>query len=162
MKRGKKLLIISHCIINQNSVVEPLARAKGAFPIVEKLLEEGIGLIQLPCPEFKFLGPLRKPMSKEEYDSKEFRELCRKLFVDTLEDLKKYLQSGYELKGILGIKHSPTCSIRENQGIFMEEIFSMLKEEGINIKAYDIPENYEESQDFSQLFSEIKENLDLI
>lgn len=50
MKRNKKLLIVSHCIINQNSVVEPLARAKGAFPVIIKLLEEEIGIIQLPCP----------------------------------------------------------------------------------------------------------------
>ena len=139
MLRDKKLILLSHCILNQNSVVLPLARSKGGFPIAKSLLDEGIGIIQLPCPEFKFLGPERKPMSKEEYDSPEYRTLCRDLFIPILEDIKKYLAQDYSLVGIMGINESPTCSITGNRGIFMEEIFSMLNGESIDINHFEIP-----------------------
>ena len=139
MLRDKKLILLSHCILNQNSVVLPLARSKGGFPIAKSLLDQGIGIIQLPCPEFKFLGPERKPMNKEEYDSPEYRTLCRDLFSPILEDIKKYLAQGYSLVGIMGINESPTCSITGSRGIFMEEIFSMLNGEAIDITHFEIP-----------------------
>jgi predicted secreted protein len=139
MLRDKKLILLSHCILNQNSVVLPLARSKGGFPIAKSLLDQGLGIIQLPCPEFKFLGPERKPMNKEEYDSPEYRTLCRELFAPILEDIKKYLAQDYSLVGIMGINESPTCSITGNRGIFMEEIFSMLNGEAIDINHFEIP-----------------------
>ncbi len=161
MLRSKKIVLVSHCVINQNSVVMPLGRAKGAFPIVNTLLDQGIGIIQLPCPEFKFIGPSRKPMSKEDYDTFEYRELCKNLFIPVLEDLKKYIDSGYTLTGIIGINHSPTCSISGERGIFMEEIFEMLESEGLNIKYFEIPTDYTEDDDFTILSNKLKSYLGL-
>jgi predicted secreted protein len=145
MKRSKRIVMVSHCILNQNSVVKPLARAKGAFPISKMILEEGVGIIQLPCPEFKYLGLDRKPMSKEEYDSKDYRNLCRKLFNSICEDLQKYIESGYDFIGIVGINHSPTCSISSNMGIYMEEIFEILQSMNIEFKTFEIPTDYDEN-----------------
>ncbi|MGL4453248.1 MAG: CD3072 family TudS-related putative desulfidase [Sarcina sp.] len=142
MKRSKELVIVSHCVLNQNSVVEGLARAKGGFKIVEDILCSGLGIIQLPCPEFKFLGIKRKGQSKEEYDTKEYRELCKNLFIPILEDLKQYRENGYEVKKIIGINQSPTCSISGKRGIFMEEIFKMLEEASFNLEYEEILEDY--------------------
>lgn len=151
MLRDKKLILLSHCILNQNSVVLPLARSKGGFLIAKLLLDQGIGIIQLPCPEFKFLGPQRVPMNKEEYDSPDYRVLCRHLFTPILEDIKKYLAQDYSLVGILGINESPTCSITGKRGIFMEEIFAMLNDEAIDINYFDIPSDYSEDMNFTDL-----------
>ena len=156
MLRDKKLILLSHCILNQNSVVLPLARSKGGFLIAKSILNEGIGIIQLPCPEFKFLGPQRKPMSKEEYDSPHYRDLCRDLFTPILEDIEKYLAQDYSLVGIVGINESPTCSITGKRGIFMEEIFTMLKEQDININYFEIPTDYAEDTDFTVLYDNLK------
>lgn len=155
MLRQKKLLIVSHCLLNQNSVVKPLARAAGAFPVIQHILNKGIGIIQLPCPEFKYLGPERQPMSKEQYDSSEYRKLCKDLFIPVLEDIKKYLKSGYDLIGILGINHSPTCSLSGSRGIFTEEIFKILEEENIDIKTFEIPTDYNEKSNSLKLFEEL-------
>ncbi|MFD3157043.1 CD3072 family TudS-related putative desulfidase [Haloimpatiens sp. FM7330] len=152
MKRNKKLILISHCILNQNSVVKPLARAKGAFPIIKSFIDEGVGIIQLPCPEFKFLGPNRKPMSKEEYDTPQYRELCRNLFLPILEDIKKYIENGYELQTIIGINQSPTCSITGKRGVFMDEIFKILEKENIHIDSLEIPTDYTEDSDPTSLW----------
>ena len=142
MLRSKELVIVSHCVLNQNTVVDGLARAKGGFKIVERLLNEGVGIIQLPCPEFKFLGLKRKGQSKAEYNVKEYRELCRNLFIPVLEDIKEYIENGYEVKKIIGINQSPTCSITGTRGIFMEEIFRMLQMENIELKYEEIPVDY--------------------
>ena len=161
MLRDKKLVLLSHCILNQNSVVLPLARSKGGFLIAKSLLDEGVGIIQLPCPEFKFLGPERKPMNKEEYDSPEYRSLCRNLFTPILEDIKKYLAQDYSLLGIIGINESPTCSITGKRGIFMEEIFAMLDAEALNINYFEIPTDYEGDMDFTDLYNNLKISLNI-
>lgn len=162
MYRSNKIILVSHCLLNQNAVVPPLARAKGGFPIVKALIEEGLGILQLPCPEFKFLGPKRKPMTKEEYDTMEYRELCKSLFKPVLEDIKIYLKAGYELKGIIGIKESPTCSLSEERGIFMEEIFKALEVEKIEVKYFEIPTTYTEDADYSEIYSKLIMDLELL
>lgn len=144
MFRDKKFIIVSHCVINQNSVVMTLARAKGSFEFVKKIIDEGIGIVQLPCPEFKYLGLKREGMTKEQYNTLEYRELCKNLFIPILDDVREYLNNGYEFMGILGINESPTCSITGERGIFMEEIFKALENEGINPKIYEVPCDYEE------------------
>lgn len=160
MNRGKRLVLTSHCILNQNSVVSPLARAKGPFYIVNMLVEKGIGIIQLPCPEFKYLGLGRKPMSKEEYDVPEYRELCKKLFQPFIEDLREYLKNGYEILGIIGVKESPTCSISGNRGIFMEEIFKALKEEDIKLNYFEIPPTELDNQ-WEEIIEDVKKKLNI-
>lgn len=160
MKRGKRLVLTSHCILNQNSVVCPLARAKGPFYIVNMLVEEGIGIIQLPCPEFKYLGLGRKPMSKEEYDSPEYRKLCQRLFQPFIEDLREYLKNGYEILGIIGVNQSPTCSISGNRGIFMEEIFKALNEEGVKLNYYEIPPTELDNQ-WEKIIEDVKIKLNI-
>ena len=56
MERSKRIVFVSHCILNQNTVVEPLARSRGAYgDIVRLLVDKGIGIHQMPCPEFRHL-----------------------------------------------------------------------------------------------------------
>lgn len=161
MLRDKKIILVSHCILNQNSVVLPLARSKGGFLIIKMLLDQGIGIIQLPCPEFKFLGIQRKPMDKEDYDIPEYRTLCVNLFSHILDDIKEYIAQGYSLLGILGINESPTCSITGKRGIFMEEIFDMLTKQDINIQYFEIPVGYTEDMNLTDLYSNLKISLNI-
>lgn len=146
MLRDKSLVIICHCVINQNSVVIPLARAKGSFNFVKQLIDEGLGIIQLPCPEFKHLGITRKPMEKEEYDTKEYRSLCKDLAISAVNDIEVYLNEGYEIKGIVGIEESPTCSISGKRGIFMEELLGELGKRNIQLSYVEVPADYSEKK----------------
>lgn len=145
MKREKKLILLSHCIINQNSVVLPLARAKGPFPFVETIIKNNIGIYQFPCPELKYRGLNRIPTSKEEYDTPEYRDLCTSLNKDIILDLIEYIRNDYEVIGIIGIKHSPTCSISQKRGIFMEELFKILDKNNITIPYIEVSEEYPNS-----------------
>lgn len=154
--RSKRIILVSHCILNQNSVVEPLARAKGAFKFTKEIIDSGIGIIQLPCPEFRFLGITRKPMEKQEYDTSEYRRLCQKLFEPIYEDLIHYMKNGYKFCGIIGINQSPSCSITGTRGIFMEEIIKILQEDGIEPNYLEVPENYNDEDNAEAIYEDLK------
>ena len=45
-------MALAHCILNANAKVAGIAQTPGAIPvIVEGLLRDGVGIVQLPCPE---------------------------------------------------------------------------------------------------------------
>lgn len=125
MKRSKKILLVSHCIFNQNVVIEEEARALGAIPsAVDWINEEGLGVVQLPCPEFTFLGLERPSMTYEQYNNEPYREHCRKILRPVIEQILEYVHCGFEITGILGIKSSPSCD--HSRGVFMEELRELL------------------------------------
>lgn len=126
MRRGKRVLLVAHCVLNQNAVVPPLARAPGALvPAIEPALEAGIGLFQLPCPEMAFGGLSRASMTREEYDTLEYRRLCARLARRVVDDLEPLLADGCRVVGVLGIGGSPSCSVEASHGILMEELFKL-------------------------------------
>jgi len=157
MNRSKRIIFLSHCILNQNTVVYPLARAKGAYrQIIDNIMDLGIGIHQLPCPEFIYLGLNRKPMNKEEYDNKEFRLICKDISMETIKVMKEYMDNGYEVIGLLGINQSPTCSIRAERGILMEEILAVCKEAEVDINTLDVSINYVDGEDNTTDIEDLK------
>lgn len=100
MKRNKKIIVTSHCVLNQNAVVAELARSNGVMTsVIEWSHEQGYGIIQLPCPEFTFLGPERPPMTVEQYDTPEFHAHNRKILAPVIEQLQVYQNHGYTIVG---------------------------------------------------------------
>lgn len=132
MKRSKKILLVSHCIFNQNVVIEGEARAFGAIPsAVDWIKEEGLGVLQLPCPEFTFLGLQRPSMTYEQYNTEEYREHCRSILQPVISQIQEYVRCGFEITGILGIKSSPSCD--HSRGVFMEELRELLVKNNLPI-----------------------------
>ncbi|PKK39584.1 hypothetical protein ABB02_01144 [Clostridiaceae bacterium JG1575] len=156
--RSKKILFCSHCVLNQNTVVTPLHRARGAFPeTVKVLLEEGIGLVQLPCPEFLALGDARAPMDWAAYNSLAgYRPFCRTLAESYADLAKTYDDSSLELLGILGIQASPTCSLFGTRGVFMEEFIESLKRRRLEPKGLEIPIDHEEGRECEAFLSALR------
>ncbi|MBO0960496.1 hypothetical protein J1P26_12400 [Neobacillus sp. MM2021_6] len=133
MQRSKKILLVSHCILNQNTVIVDEARAEGAvLSAVEWAMKEGYGFLQLPCPEFTFLGLNRPSMTYEQYNTPEYREHCRKILNPVLLQAEDYLKNDYDIIGLLGIQSSPSCD--PTRGIFIEELTAMFGEKGITLK----------------------------
>lgn len=156
MERKKEIVFISHCILNQNTVVSPLARSEGAYiDIVDLIIKKGIGIHQLACPEFRMLGIHREPMTKDEYDSEEYRKLCRDISLDTISILKEYKEKNYKLLALIGINNSPTCSIKNEKGILMEELISLLEENNLEIPFIDVPTNYQDGERDKKFIKEL-------
>lgn len=156
MDRSKRVIFTSHCILNQNTVVYPLARAKGAYSeIIKSILDKGIGIHQLPCPEYRHLGIERKPLSKSEYDTEEFRTLCKYISSDTIKVMKEYLHNDYEIVGLIGINQSPSCSIRGVRGILMEELLDLAEAEGISLNTIDVSDKYVDGKENKEFLEEL-------
>lgn len=157
MHRKRNIILVSHCILNQNTVVEPLARSEGPYyNIIKEIIDKGIGIHQIPCPEFKYLGLKREPMTKEEYDTKSYRQICRDISKDTIDILKEYIENDYNIVGLIGVNKSPTCSVRDRQGIYIEEFTRLLKENNLHIKMIDLPTNYKDGKGSKEFIKELR------
>jgi len=133
--------------LNQNAVVHGLERAKGAFPLVEEILKRGIGIIQLPCPEFLYLGSNRPSMNKAEYEkTKGYTEHCRRILEPVFWQLEEYQKNGYSYIGVLGIQESPSCSLSSPPGILMEKYMEEMERRNWTQACFEVPVFYDEEE----------------
>lgn len=174
MRRSGKIILVAHCMLNPNAKVKGLAITPGALPIAGEIIKDGIGIIQLPCPEQSCFGSLRWGATKEQYDTLGYRKKCRALLSDIAEQIAEYLRCGYSVIGALGMNGSPTCGVEytcagfeggelsmmvglpqcslcEGQGVLFEELSSMLAETGISIPMAGIDESSPEQADWNAL-----------
>ncbi|MGC8843050.1 MAG: CD3072 family TudS-related putative desulfidase [bacterium] len=147
MLRSKQIIVVHHCLLNQNARAKGLAKGRGAMEVVMEEIRKGKGIYQIPCPELRYLGVDRNSMTKSQYDTPSFRKICRKIAVEVAEDLSRFLSSGYEIEAIYGVEGSPSCGVNtthitvegeerevEGSGILVEEMMKALEEKGIKIK----------------------------
>jgi len=145
-KRSGKIALVAHCTLNQNSRVLGLAeRSNVITEIVEFLMRNDIGIIQMPCPELAYAGILRLPQTKAQYDNVMFRRHCRKIAEELANQIREYEKSGIKLKLVIGVDESPSCGVNETSGIFMEELRFALSETRISTPFYGI--NYKRLKD---------------
>lgn len=131
--RSRTILVTSHCILNQNAVVQPLARARGAMVgAVSWASDRGYGIVQLPCPEFAFLGPNRPGMSVEQYDTPQFRAQNRRLLAPVVEQLLVYQENGYTIVGGMFVEDSPSCDPR--RGVWVDDFLAAAHEAGLRVE----------------------------
>lgn len=144
MKRSKKVVFVSHCLLNQNTM--PLGKesyAGSVKDLLELFSEAGIGIIQLECPQMNYNSVLdRKPATKILNENNGFRESCRKLSSSILEKVELYLKSNYKVIGILGVEFSQTCGVHQvrngsrntpGKGVFMEELETEMQKKNFQI-----------------------------
>ncbi|MDF2876598.1 MAG: hypothetical protein K0R22_3281 [Sporomusa sp.] len=147
MFRQNKLAIVSHCVLNQNSVVQPLARSGGSFRrLVSILSQADLGIYQLPCPELIYAGMTRKPQTYEEYNTPAFEAVCRQAADRVLQDLDNFQAVGCDVCLLLGIRRSPTCSLTEISGHLFRLLLPELIRRFPNMLILDVPPDYSEGQ----------------
>lgn len=139
-----KVLVLSHCLLNKGTrwwqEGKPPERNIGlAREIIEYALRHNIGLVQMPCPEFTFLGNPRPSRTKDEYEALEgFREHCEKLARAVAEQVRSLItmsrNPSIQIVAIVGVKRSPSCAVRSaiskrpetpnqcGKGIFIEAL----------------------------------------
>jgi predicted secreted protein len=144
MERGNKIVLVSHCILNQSA--RPVGREKYSGvvkEILELFTESGVGIIQIPCPQLEFNEGLnRKSNSKDCYDNTCFRSKCQKLSCNVIQMIESYVKKNYEILGILGIEQSSTCGVYQVQngkrsvpgkGIFIEELEKEMEKKNFQV-----------------------------
>ena len=124
-KRSKRVLLIAHCILNQNAKIDRCAHYPGAMrEVAQLLIDAGIGVLQMPCPELLCLGLDRQvelglhPTIESEdtrvarrMQEDQARAICRRVADDLVCQLIEYRKNKFELVGVVGINGSPTCGV---------------------------------------------------
>jgi hypothetical protein len=125
--------VVSHCILNQNAVVQPLARSGGVMrSAVDWALSSGYELYQLPCPEFRFAGPNRAPASFDDYNTTGFHKSNAQLLAPVIRQLLRYQAAGYEIVGGLHVQGSPACD--PDTGNWITDLLDAAAAAGIRIR----------------------------
>ena len=65
--RGRRVAVVCHCLLNANSKVEGLSQYAGVHPVIGRLAEAGVGIIQMPCAEMTACGMRRWGQTREQY-----------------------------------------------------------------------------------------------
>ncbi len=155
---AKKVALVAACYLN------PWSRYDSKWPdhylnFIKFFWDHNIPFMQMRCPEELYMGFDRMPATKDMYNTKEFRRICR----NQVE--KQILPMVSPLRGQLfyvGVQKSPSCActittvgpdienakIVSGQGILVEELVKILDEKGKKITLVDLKFK---NRDFSAL-----------
>ena len=162
----KYILTVSHCILNNASkVAQDEAFLEEEYrerdKLISQVMDKGVQMLQLPCPEFMMYGSKRWGHVKDQFDNPFFRQECRRMLEPVMLQLKEYASDSkrFSLLGVVTVEGSPSCggnltcragwggelqadtvnalidSVRmaEEPGVFMEELRAMIKDSGLNV-----------------------------
>jgi len=151
--RSMKVILVSHCVMNQNSrsptcATCPIAEAE----FITGLIERGVGIIQMPCPELMVIGLARggDDEIRVALDKAPGRAACRKMCEDVVYQIKQYQNCDVQVLGVFGKEGSPSCGVettyydgkeRPGKGIFIEELSDELEQEGIDLPVVQFQDN---------------------
>jgi predicted secreted protein len=115
----QKIIFVSHCICNTASKV--VLFNKDEIEAEEALrrrfllhaVENGIQIVQLPCPEFTLYGSKRWGHVSNQFDNPFFRKHCSDILEPFILQLEEYLAHPemFQVLGIIGIDGSPSCGV---------------------------------------------------
>ena len=163
----QKIVIVSHCFLNDAAKLrnqdaadmEQERTKKRSF--LKELLEQGIEVLQLPCPEFILYGCNRWGHAASQFDTPHFRQEARNMLLPIVMQLEEYAAypDRYDILGVYGINGSPSCGVdytydgdwggelggkdapcqldkAYRPGIFMDVFAKLLEERHLSIKFY--------------------------
>jgi predicted secreted protein len=154
--RSRKLVLVAHCILNQNAISDGTADYPGADAgLVQHLLGAGVGILQLPCPELTCLGLDRgdrrggeRPVLEENTRIREAMghaaptRVLAQLVEQVVFQVEEYRKYGFTVLGLIGIDRSPSCGVNTTsrldqeepgRGVFMEALQDALSVRGLQV-----------------------------
>lgn len=129
-ERSRRVVVLSHCLLNQNVRYLGGAWRPGVVPdVVEPYIREGVGIYQMPCPEQAVWGGVLKRFVLRFYGSRGTwayrlrgvllplfrlytRWRYRRLARSVVRHIEDYVRSGFEIVEIVGVGDSPSCGVR--------------------------------------------------
>jgi predicted secreted protein len=134
-QRGRQVVFLSHCLLNANTRYLGGAGRRGSVAeIVQPCLEQGIGIVQLPCPEEHAWGGVLKRWLLRFYGADArlsfrlramlfplmvfyTRHVYRRLARQVANQIQDYLASGFEVLGVIGVDGSPSCGMQTTMNL---------------------------------------------
>jgi predicted secreted protein len=154
--RSRKIVLVAHCILNQNAISDGTADFPGSDEgILRELLQAGVGILQLPCPELNCLGLDRgdpaggeRPVIEENTRIREAMghtapaRILAALVERVVFEVEEYRRHGFTIVGLVGINRSPSCGVNTTsridqeepgRGVFIEALRDALSVRGIHV-----------------------------
>ena len=155
--RSKSIIVVAHCLLNQNSISDGTADFPSQFrALIDLIMTHNIGLIQLPCPELTCLGLDRRdklggtrPLLQENSRIRNLLgepgnvEQLRLKAEEVASHIQEYESYGFKVLAVIGINRSPSCGVETTSkdghevaghGVFIELISEALQQKGQTIK----------------------------
>ena len=132
-QRSRKVVFLSHCLLNENTRYLGGACRRGCVrEVVQQCLDQGIGIVQMPCPEQQAWGGVLKKRLLRLYGTRAShpalhrlewallpigllftRLVYRRLARQVAAQIDDYLRSGFEVLGVVGVDGSPSCGVNK-------------------------------------------------
>lgn len=173
--RSRRVIFVSNCWLNLNMRFPGGASMPGAdVPLIKMLLDYGVGIVQMPCPEHKCFG-----LEKYEFgnsDADEVRKCYRLQAREVVKQIIDFKEAGYSIVGVMGMNPSPSCGVEVSKGkglllnlntdateynesgVFMEEIMALINAENIDVRVFGVRRHMQNENSESRLKS-LEQNL---
>ena len=127
--RARKVVFLSHCLVNENTrYLGGAFRKAGIKELLDYLIDQGIGIVQMVCPEQKAWGGVDKSHIWRVFDSKgtiaytlrglvipvfKFytRYKYRRIAREVIKEVVDYSNAGFDVVGVIGVDGSPSCGV---------------------------------------------------
>lgn len=119
-QRSKKVILVLHCLLNQNARIDGCAYFPGAMgEAARAVVDSGVGVLQMPCPELHCLGLDRSGRIRDGTDigireallEGEGQKACRALVRQVMDAVREYQKHGFTIVGVVGNDGSPACGV---------------------------------------------------
>jgi predicted secreted protein len=129
-ERGRRVVFLSHCLLNENTrYLGGACRTCCVREVIEQCMDQGVGMVQMPCPEQEVWGGVLKKRMLALYGRRVrafpgvvralipigllyVRLAYRAMARSVAAQIDDYESSGFTVVGIVGIDGSPTCGVR--------------------------------------------------
>ena len=159
--RSKKVVLVSHCILNQNAISDGTADYPAALKdVIYPLIDAGAGILQMPCPELNCLGLDRGDIHGGErpvvVENTRIRRALKQpdrykvlsgLVDQVVYQVKEYMKNGFKVAAVIGMNRSPSCGVDttsdhdqeiEGHGVFVGKLREELEKREIHVPMYGI------------------------
>lgn len=182
-RRSKKIIIVAHCLLNQNSISDGTADYPSQFTeLADLAMANNIGMIQLPCPELTCLGldrrdreGAKRPLLRENTRIRRLLSdqsnvgLLRQKAEEVSNQIQEYKSYGFKILGAIGVNRSPSCGVETTtedgtevagMGVFFELILEACRRRGQTLRMIGVKtcEREESMRRFQQLIEEADTN----
>lgn len=167
----RKIILLSHCILNPYSKVKSNEKTENMLPLIEFLINNDIGIFQLPCPENLIYGQRRWGHVFEQFDTPFYRKTMVKELEPIFLELEDYVKNSTKIIAYIGIDGSPscgvnftcsnpkwggeigclypkdeplTCGVAKRPGVYSLEISKLIESKGLNIPMLAFEKNRQE------------------
>lgn len=128
-ERSRQVAFVSHCLLNENTrYLGGAFRAGAVGELIDELVEHGIGICQMPCPEQHAWGGVLKRRLLLAYGARgtplyALRTPLLRLFVlytrlvyarlarDVARQIADYDRAGFTVVALVGVGASPSCGV---------------------------------------------------